>query len=71
VFVPNSVGEVVRYILAFGTLFVILGVSASVLFIKGDIPSGELMGVWENVPQATVGPPVETLSSAQPGGNPN
>ncbi len=71
VFMPHSVGDVVRYGLAFGTLIAILGIAASVLFIKGDIPSGELMGVWENVPKAATPAPVGGLSSARADGNAN
>jgi len=64
VVVPHNVTEIVRYVLAGGTLVVIVGVLASLFLIKGDNSSGNLAGVWEIVPSAT--PATVSLPSTDP-----
>jgi NADH-quinone oxidoreductase subunit H len=44
--VPAAVANAVRYVLAGGTAVLLLGVLGSLLLVRGDVPSGALVGVW-------------------------
>lgn len=50
-FVPADIAVGVKYVLAYGTAFFVLGVLASLFVIRGDIPRGELAGVWAKNPK--------------------
>ncbi|OWK46446.1 NADH-ubiquinone oxidoreductase chain H [Fimbriiglobus ruber] len=51
-YIPASAAEVVRYALAGGSALFVAGVLASLLVVKGDVPSGRLAGVWAKAPAA-------------------
>ena len=51
--VPAAVAPACEYVLAFGTAGFMLVVLASVFVMKGDIPRGELAGVWAKNAQGT------------------
>ncbi len=52
-FIPAGAAVVVKYVLAYGTALSALGVLASVFLMKGDVPRGELAGVWAKKVQGT------------------